>query len=193
MSEEKQATSNKGNNEDVKDFLRVKNSLQSYYQNMASAQTIRLIGFTAGVFTLIEATQLHLGEFFSSFSIPILEEVISSSIRSSINFLFLSISVFILFFFVFRAIFRYSALSYLSNLLIYVTFEETKKAAGQSLHAKITNALFSHVKKYPRKVFFVFPLLFFISRSGSRKHLVGILLSLILSLSATFLLLLFIW
>jgi hypothetical protein len=185
-----------GSNGKNNDFLNVKNALLSHYQNIASAQTVRLIGFTAGIFTLIGAIQLtpeqHLGEFFSNACILPLKEGIPSSISSSINFLFLSVSISILFFFVFRAIFRYAAYSNLTDALIYVTIEETEKAEGKSLHAKFFNALITHVNKYPRKVFKM-PISYFISYTGNTKILWGRALSLFLSILSTFLLLLLIW
>lgn len=46
-------------NEKVTNFLTAKNFLISHYINIASAQAVRFIGFTAGVFTFIGATQIN--------------------------------------------------------------------------------------------------------------------------------------
>jgi len=178
------------------EFLRVKNSLLSFYQNIASAQAVRLIGFTAGVFTLIGATQIspeqHLRNFFSGAGISHLIEGIHPAIVSNIKFFFLFGSMLILFFFIFRAIFRYTSYAYLASALIYLSMEETEKADGQSLHNKIVNALLEHVENHPRKVFMI-PIWYFIKCSKKTNVWWGIALSFVLSVFATTLLLLLLW
>lgn len=181
---------------DDKNFLRVKNSLLSFYQNIASAQAVRLIGFTAGVFTLIGATQISpvqpLSEVFPEAVIFPSIEWIPPAISDNMKFLFLFGSIFILFFFIFRAIFRYASYSYLASALTYVSIEETEEAEGQALHQKIINALIAHVEKHQRKVFGL-SILYFISYTKNTKIRWGTALSCFLSILATFLLLLLFW
>jgi hypothetical protein len=183
-------------NNKIKNFLRVKNSLLSFYQNIASAQAVRLIGFTAGVFTLIGATQIspkqHLSEVFSEAVISPLIGGISLAISSNIKFLIFFGSICILFFFIFRAIFRYASYSYLASALTHLSIVETEKAEGNSLHEQINNALFEHVKKYPRRVFKI-PIFYFISYTKNTKIRWGTALSCFLSILATFLILLLFW
>jgi len=133
MSETNQTSTEEENEIDIKHFLTVKNFYMSYFQNIASSQAVRLIGFTAGVFTLMGVIKLspdeHLGEFFSDvYTFHIIRSIVSISpeIISAFNFGIFFGAIFILMFFIFRAIFRYMAFSDLSDTLIYLTRNDVK-------------------------------------------------------------------
>jgi len=108
MSETNQTSTEEENEIDIKHFLTVKNFYMSYFQNIASSQAVRLIGFTAGVFTLMGVIKLspdeHLGEFFSDvYTFHIIRSIVSISpeIISAFNFGIFFGAIFILMFFIF--------------------------------------------------------------------------------------------
>lgn len=183
-------------NYEINDFLKAKNFFISYYQNIASAQAVRLIGFTAGIFTLIGAVQIipekHLKNLVPDTGIFIILDEILSPISSSIIVFLLSVLIFILSFFVVRAVFRYATYANLADTFIHISKKETIKAKGETLHAQIISALESRIEKYPRKVFGM-SLLYFFSFEGNSKTNRGLFVCICTSILATFVLLLLIW
>jgi hypothetical protein len=178
--------------EKFKNFLTAKNFLISHYHNIASAQGVRIVGFTAGVFTLIGATQIKSDQALHNI-IPAITFDTSSLFFSSLKLLFLSVSIFSLLFFVFRAIFRYATYANLADYLITVSLGKTENASGKTLHHQITTALIQHVEQFPRRVFGM-PIWYFWSVSQyQEKTWYGVIVCTILSMSVTFLLLLLIW
>ncbi len=194
----------KKNEIDIKDFRKVKEFLISYYQNVGSSQSVRLIGFTAGLFTLIGAIKLspdeHLGKFFSEAFIFQLYPS-NVSIPQDISLAAFTIAIFILAFFIFRAIFRYMSFSQVANMLLFVTLNDVmtaeRKRKEQSpkeeitLHAQIINALRSHIEKEPKVV--GMSIYSFISFYGNPQYKWGVRLCVFLSTLSTFFLLLLLW
>lgn len=188
---------NQSSDKDVTNFLSAKNSMLTYYQNMGSAQAVRLIGFSAGLFTLLGIIQLsseqHLRLFFKD-APSIINFGITSEGLAIINFIFLFISVGTLTFLICRAIFRYTAYSIIASDIIYITLADTTKTECEALHSQISEVMIERVaKKYPKRLYGVFHISWFFSFYGNNNIWKGLVLSLLFSFFSTCLLLLLIW
>lgn len=193
---------------DSTNFLRTKNSLITYYQNMCSAQAVRLIGFSAGLFTLLGAIQLsseeHLRVFFKN--IPSLINFgLTPEGLAIINFIFVFISIAILTFFICRAIFRANAFSIIANDIIYISKDDVKKfkskleqegkAVPKSLHSQINDTMVNRVTELNPKTLYIrcIEIGCFFSHGNNKKLKKGLIISCIFSFLVTCLLLLLIW
>lgn len=170
----------------ISNFLRAKDSIITYYSSVASAQTIRLIGFTTGLFTLIGLDKLVLNDIMPELPFNYFEELVNS-FDLYVPF-FYCLSVFILFYFIFRSIFRYATFSKMSNSLFDISLEQTEKIYDHTLHAQIVKAQTLYFIKYSITIFF-FPIWFFYSADGVDKTKYGKFICILLSTLATFFLL----
>lgn len=185
-------------------FLNAKKDLIGYYQNVSSSQAVRLIAFTAGLFTLLGATQIsseaHFRVIFQD-----LPSIISCGLTAEgfaiIQFIILFGLLLTLNFFTFRAIFRYVAFAYMANEFVFITrkeIEEMKTSegnAGLSLHHLMARRMVDRVTnpKNPKKLYGVFSIDNFFSFFGNKKLRIGYFYSFLFSFFSTILLLLVVW
>jgi hypothetical protein len=108
-----------------KNIEEARRALLTYYTSLQSSQTTRLIGFVAGLFTLLQLTQvsksLTLHTMFSSFPIIINFPVI---VWEAIRFVTLFGGIFIIIFFILRAIFRFCIFGLLSSAVANLSEED---------------------------------------------------------------------
>ncbi len=197
---------------ETNEFLRTKDSLVKYYQNISSAQAVRLVAFSAGLFTLLGAIQVSpdqkLRVFFKDLP-SIMNFGFTPTGLAIINFIFLFVSVSILAFFIFRAIFRYTSYAIIANEFIYIRENKltepdqgsknnsTENIDERSLHSKISDAVVKRVtEEDPKKLFGVVPISWFFSYDHSKNNTQlrkGLLLSFVFSFFSTCLILLLLW
>lgn len=192
-------SSNKNSSpDDVRNFLTAKNYLITYYQNISSSQAVRLIAFSAGLFTLLGAIQVpaekSLRVFFKD-APSIINFGLTPEGLASFKFVILFLTISILLFFIFRAIFRYTTYAIIANELIYVKKDDlTETSEKKSLHNKLNDEIVCRVTdKYPKKLFKCVKIDCFYSYSNNIHMWKGFVLSAIFSIISTFLLLLLIW
>jgi len=194
------------------EFNETKNALLRYYTSQQTSQGARLIGFTLALFTLIQTVQNSkqqpLSNIFSDLANTLTEfaqtceifEVLSSIIVT-ISFPLFFLSIFILLFFIFRTIFRFSIFAFFSDYLIKIKSCEISKTT-KPIHHAIHETISDKWEKESKRVYLFFKLIWFINRDSktskqdrktSRQHWIGFILCGIFAFLLSLILMLFLW
>jgi hypothetical protein len=211
MSEKKPTGSLPTDNWEDKDILQCKTALLKHYDSLSNSQAVRIIGFIAGLLTLLQTVQtLGRGEIASIFpnlavcniSYTPFELFLMDCFKLS----FFLIVIFGLFFYIFRAFFKFSLFSLYSNQLRWVkkrdieALEKSEKLKEKDLMILIpwatskiiTGELERNGKKGPRLTLYkFFKYDWFIS--GREETIWGYLLCIVFSLISTLFLLFLLW
>jgi len=192
---------------DLNQFRETKNALLRYYASSRDSQGVHLIGFVAGLFTLIQTVQHSrqepLSGIFSDVGAILFElsrahrvlEIVSSLVATSwqvLKFPIFIFSIIFLLFFIIRAIFRFALFAHLSEYLIRLKPSEISERT-EPIHDVIHTAVVDNIDKAKQKVFWVFPLIWFISRGNGNQYWKGQVMCLLLAICSTLTLMLFLW
>lgn len=178
-------------------FIEIKNALLHYYASKRAGQGVRLIGYIAGLFTLLQTFQHSEQEPLSDIFFKIAQTFeglpIPPIFGEGLKLVILFVGICVLLYFVFYAIFRYSIFSNYSEELMKI--KQTDLSGNDKFdHWKIHKAVTDNVcKDKNKKVFGVFPSSFFIKRGTDSEHWKGRMWCWILATFATFLLIILLW
>ena len=182
-------------------FIEIKNALLHYYASKRAGQGVRLIGYIAGLFTLLQTFQHSKQEPLSGIFFEIAQTFegyeISPILGEGLKLVILFSGICFLLCFIFYAIFRYSVFSNYSEELMKI--KQTDLSGNDKFdHWKIHKAVTDNVcKDKKKKVFGVFPLRFplsfFIKRGTDSEHRKGWMRCVILAIGATSLLMILLW
>jgi hypothetical protein len=113
---------------DENDFLKIKNSLLSYYNSQLTAQSARLIGFSVALFTLLELAQnssnLHLSNILSNASHCSLLTPLGTDL---FRFVFLFTGTVFIVALIVRTLGRFSVFAQISEEVLKVTLDSATK------------------------------------------------------------------
>ena len=184
------------------DFKKAQETLLGYYGNLQSLQGTRLIGFVAGLFTLLQLAQ-YSGDHFDAFNIDWGFDLNFSSILGYVKIFLLFLGCLIILYFILRTIYRYCLYGYLPSKIITARKEEAeqvlkdwegKKHTSSALYA-LNTSIFRKV--HSEKVFGIKSYYFYSvldpkpeyqgNKSAGVKRLAG------LAVVVSFLLILFLW
>jgi len=113
----------------VDDFKKAQETLLGYYGNLQSLQGTRLIGFVAGLFTLLQLAQ-YSGDRFHAFNINWGFDLNFSSILGDFKIILLFSGCVIILYFILRTIFRYCLYGYLPSKIITARKEDAEQVLG---------------------------------------------------------------
>lgn len=191
----------------LEQFNETKNALLKYYADSRASRGMHLIGFTAGLFTLIQIVQYSnqgpLSKIFSNIEVlfsdfPVDFEFLIptwlSSLMLVLKFSFFFLAVCGLLFFIIRTIFRFAVYAYFSDYLIRVKPDEIECNFNESIHDAIHTKIMEEFESDDKKVYRFFRLMWFI-HSGKKEsqHQKGYEICAVLAIVFTLVLLWFIW
>ena len=175
-------------------FREAKSALLHYYSSNRDSHGVRLIGFTAGLFTLIQIVQNSKKEPLSGIFTK--TSVILGGIPPSYTEAFKLLVFFagngLLLFFIIRSIFRFAVFGYLSEFTLAVNSDETFERA-EAIHMAIHKIVEKKIVSTKKKLYGVFPLRWFVSTGKDSEHWKGYSLCVFLAVGFTFLLISILW
>ena len=188
----------------LKQFRETKNALLRYYSSSRASHGVHLIGFTAGLFTLIQTVQHSrqepLSEIFSNVGAILFEITralgvhgIALSIGEIIKLGVLSFGIGFLLFFIFHTIFRFAVFANFSDYLIGVKPTEISKRTEpihEAIHSVVTDNICTRDKK---RFYGRIPISWFIVREKDSEHQNGYKMCGILAIVSTLILMGLLW
>lgn len=171
-------------------FNNAKNSLLRYYSSQQTSQGTRLIGFTVGLFTLLQTVQyaqeVSLSKVFPDLTECIRIIEVCAWLGESVKFSLLFLAIFILLTWTVRTIFRFLVYAYFAERLMKVTQE----GIGEPMHSTIHSTITEKLDEENVKAYWFFPLTWFFRRKDKLK---GWICCLFLAGLCTLILLWFLW
>lgn len=182
---------------DIDEFRETKNALLRYYTSNLTSQGARLIGVAVTLFTLIQLVQnskeVSLSTILLSDFVPAIQlSETGLLILAALKLLLFGGILLALLFFVIRSIFRFVVFGYLSSYLIRLEHTEVSESTT-SLHRTIHSTVVDNLEDAKQKVFWIFPLVWFVSRGKPSQHRKGLLICGFFGICTTLILLWFLW
>ncbi len=163
-------------------FVNAKNALVRYYTSKETIQGARLIGFTVALFTLLQTFQNSRNEPLSSIFFELTSQLDAFFLEYGLSELFgpyawlwepfkllvLFVSILLLITMLIRTILRLAVYASYAQHTLLITQNEIEKI--MPIHGAIDLAVYNSIKKRARKLYRLFPIMWFIYAEGEEAR-----------------------
>jgi hypothetical protein len=169
--------------EERNQFIQAKNGLLRYYSSVRASHTTHLIGFTAGLFTLVQVflQEGAFHEMFFNLSLTHFSEIAQALGPYWVEIIKFGVffsGVWVLFSLIIRSIFRYGLYATFSHELKRVS--HTKVKSNEPVHEAIHEAVQEKTKK--QRILLIIPLKYFLWEKRRTGHMVCVIAAFALTL-----------
>ena len=179
----------------LEQFREAKSALIHHYASNRASHGVHLIGFTAGLFTLIQIVQNSESQPLSGIfkNVSVIFSGIPPIIGEFFKLMVFFVGIWVLLFFIIRTIFRFAVFAYFAEYSLAVGAKETYRRS-EPIHEAIHLIVIEKVIEANKRLYWRFPLSWFVVRRGKEsEHHQGYRLCGIIALGLAFVLVSLLW